>query len=330
MSTSPSLAPQQPTTSDSATTSPVINRAAYQTSSLIPGGMVYPGGYMLSGNVGTSDVTTTTGLTGMTYGSLPMGYSTAYTSLAARPVTQVTSLPVQSVVSAPKVHTVTESQQVEQTVPKYEYETRPIIVPTLVPVEKTIMETKLVQVQVPKIITTQELQNETRYIQIPRPVFEEKRIKVKRPTVVYEEHEIVTTQQAFETRSVSIPVTRTYTTTEQVVTGTTPTVQTASYTTGAYQTGTAYQTGATYQTTGTGYTGYTTGSYMSGYPYSTGSVTGTTGATGMTGSVGQWQTLDGQPLPAALLSQLSSGLYSTNASNTGASPAAPASGETKP
>ena len=140
--------------------------------------------------------------------------------------------------------------EVQQQVPKVEYETRMIVVPTLVPVPKTIMETKMVEIQVPKVVRSTEMVQSTRYISIPRPVFEEKRYIVRRPKIVEVEEEVVTIQQAFETRTTFVPRTQ-YAT---------------QYTSTAIPSGYSYRysdaSDVSTRMSGMNYTSYTSGGYV--------------------------------------------------------------------
>uniref|UniRef100_A0A7S0HV67 Uncharacterized protein n=1 Tax=Hanusia phi TaxID=3032 RepID=A0A7S0HV67_9CRYP len=162
----------------------------------------------LSPNKARTDVTAGPTLSyGQLYSYSPVSTaSTAYVQ-SVKPA----DVSITNISSPAKVMQVAETMEVQQQVPKVEYETRMIVVPVLVPVPKTIMETKLVEIQVPKIVKSTEVVQSTRYISIPRPVFEEKRFRVKRPKIVEVEEEVVTIQQAFETRTTFVPRTQ-YTT----------------------------------------------------------------------------------------------------------------------
>jgi hypothetical protein len=119
-------------------------------------------------------------------------------------------------VTIPKVNTVMEQQSVENKVPKYDYDIRSVSCPKTIEVEKTIMETKLVAIQVPKVIKVPQQIFEERSIKIPKPVFEKKKTIKKVARMVYDDVEEEYTEQVYETKTSYVSVPKQVTTYETV------------------------------------------------------------------------------------------------------------------
>jgi hypothetical protein len=119
-------------------------------------------------------------------------------------------------VTIPKVNTVMEQQPVENKVPKYDYDIRSVSCPKTIEVEKTIMETKLVAIQVPKVIKVPQQIFEERSIKIPKPVFEKKKTIKKVARMVYDDVEEEYTEQVYETKTSYVSVPKQVTTYETV------------------------------------------------------------------------------------------------------------------
>jgi hypothetical protein len=109
-----------------------------------------------------------------------------------------------------------EQQPVENRMPKYDYDIRSVSCPKTIEVEKTIMETKLVAIQVPKVIKVPQQIFEERSIKIPKPVFEKKKTIKKVARMVYDDVEEEYTEQVYETKTSYVSVPKQVTTYETV------------------------------------------------------------------------------------------------------------------